>query len=395
MALKISFSLPNKSDFIILYKDQAEQIKKYLFDGRYCLILDINTYLCLNPLIIIRILGKFICSFDRIKLPKKNVISYLVKELYVIHLNVVIRYIAPKIVVTFIDNSRIFQKLSQFDNKSKYFSIQNGGRTVWCANYSLPPTPHPDSVISMPFWFCIGQRDVDLFQSYGHKIEKSFPVGSWNAGIYREHFPFRNTTDTDTDICLVSSWHDNYIKSNLKVTDRVKNQIHANHKAQQLLSIYLTRFIRDTNRTVRVALRENNNQSEINYYKQHFGDLAIYVNGDREDFSTYKTMDRSNLTLTVNSTCGLDALSWGGKVLFFNPFQIDFLSYSFPKRFKSIMCFDSDSYESFKLRLNELLIMSEEDFSLRVKNISKHWIVKYDPKNPPHQKIKKLIMENT
>ena len=88
------------------------------------------------------------------------------------------------VVLTFIDNSGVFQRLSRIDaSPREYFAIQNGTRTVYCMTDSPRVTSTP--VISMTNLFCFGRRDEEFYRLYGHKIDRCIPSGSLVGGYYQ------------------------------------------------------------------------------------------------------------------------------------------------------------------------------------------------------------------
>ena len=126
---KISFSLPNY-ELLIFDGTSLNDLKKHLLKNEKYFILE-NRYenikeIYLSPKIIYIFLLNFILNY-------KNL---LIQDIYLI---TIIQIIKPKVVLTFIDNSIQFSKLSKINkNKNiKFIALQNGSRIQWHEQFFL------------------------------------------------------------------------------------------------------------------------------------------------------------------------------------------------------------------------------------------------------------------
>ena len=104
--------------------------------------------------------------------------------------------------------------------------------------------------------------------------------------------------------------------------------------------------------------------------------------------STYFTMDRSVVVLSVYSTAVREAFGWGKKVLFCNFTGNE--DYSSPR--DGLWSLNEPDYEIFKDRLNYIYNMDMEKYIEMTRGYSKY-LMNYDFKNPAHQVIRNMILK--
>ena len=63
----------------------------------------------------------------------------------------------------------------------------------------------------MTNFFCFGQRDVDLFNAHGHKVDVYLPVGSLLGGYYKA-IVSAPVAKLKFDLCLISQWHGHFFE---------------------------------------------------------------------------------------------------------------------------------------------------------------------------------------
>jgi hypothetical protein len=306
------------------------------------------------------------------------------RELYCCYLIALLDQTGARVVLTFIDNSWFFQKLSRMDKQRSYFAIQNGTRTLACVRDSLPQPPHPMARISMSNFFCFGERDVELFRAQGHQIDNYFSVGSLLGSYYKT----RQTAVPAAlrfDLCLISQWHphffgelvgDEYIWQSAR---RIRCGLDGMHQ-------FLTRLLDETALTLAVCLR-NDDPEEHRFYEAMFGDRAVIIPANRKKFSTYTTAEASRLTIGLNSTTLAEVFAWGNKVLWCNvPADEHF---QMPEA--GLAYFAGADYAAFKRKVLELIIMPPERFTA-VTRSNAHFINAFDAERPAHMVIRQMVL---
>jgi len=290
-----------------------------------------------------------------------------------------------EIVLTAVDNSGFFQRLSRIDRTRAYFAIQNGTRTLACVRDSLPAPPDPASIISMTNLFCFGQRDVDLYRKHGHVVDVCAPVGSLIGGYYKSRVSGA-APPPQFDLCLISQWHEHFFVDILaddfpaQVARRVGEGINR-------LIAFVVRLLQETGLTLVICPRNDDDRAEVAFYRDRFGENARIAHSERKAFSTYRVVEQSRLVIALNSTTLAEVFSWGHKVLWCNVPEDD--HYEMPEA--GISYFHGDDFDEFKSRVMTLLDMPNEEYQRSTRD-SARYINHYDGANPPHEVIRSALL---
>jgi len=381
---KIKFTNPEPSPIVILY-DYDYWIKELILKELKSTTLDIYpTKLYITPKLIIRtfLRMRFInwCEIN-----KKTILKNLFRQIYDQYLLACIDQTKARVVITAIDNSNFFHKLSRLDAKRSYFAIQNGTRTLSCVRDSLQSSTNNRLTISMTNFFCFGQRDVDLFVKNGHDIDNYFPVGALISGYYKSVISTPLAKPL-FDLCLISQWHASLFGniSGDDFTARSSRRIGASIAA---MNLFLIRLIAETGLNLVICTRKND-AAERDYYCSSFGSKVKFIESDRKNFSTYRAAEQSRLVVGMNSTTLAEIFSWGHKVLWCNLPNDD--HYEMPEAGISYFC--GDDYSEFKERVLTLLSMPLAEYKIHTCEGARY-INNYNPANPPHQIIRSVILE--
>ena len=309
----------------------------------------------------------------------------LLKDVYSQYILACLDQMEAKVVLTSIDNSSLFHRLSRMDQQRTYFAIQNGTRTLACVRDSLPKFLHLPSTISMTNFFCFGQRDVDLFNAHGHKVDVYFPIGSLLGGYYKTKVS-TPVEELKFDLCLISQWHGHFFKKNIG-DDFTQSEGKRTKAGIEGLNNFLFRLLIETKLTMAICLRSDN-MAEHQYYDSLFGSRVKIIKSDRKKFSTYRTIEQSKLALALNSTTLSEVFAWHQKVLWCNVpddehFKMDEAGISY---------FHGDDYNAFKKRVIELLKISNNKYK-EITKFGARYINNYDSMNPPHEIIRSSIIK--
>lgn len=381
---KIRFANPDASDVVIL-SSHDYWIRKLVLKEMPCTTLALHPEgLCITPALIARTLLRLrLIKWQQIG--KRGSLKDLARQTYLQYLLACLDQAKAKVVLTFIDNSVIFQKLSRMDHKRTYIAIQNGARTLACVRDSLPKPPHPLSTISMTNLFCFGQRDVELFARHGHKVDNPLPAGSLIGGYYKSVVSTA-TTEPKFDLCLISQWHNHFFEEMAGdgfpacAARRTSAGMHG-------LNSFLLRLLKETGLSLVICPR-NDDIAEREYYKSLFGDRVQLVEADRENFSTYRAIEQSRLAIALNSTTLSEVFAWGQKTLWCNVPNDE--HYEMPEA--GISYFAGDDYSAFKERVLMLLKMPRDEYEKLTREKARY-INQYDPANPPHEIIRMAVIK--
>ena len=127
-----------------------KELKKYLFENEKCFILE-NRYENIRE---IYLSPKIIWKFIQNLFSKYNFL--LLQDIYLIS---IIQVIKPKVVLTFVDNSIQFSKLSKAneDKEIKFIALQNGARLQWQEQFFYSKNLISRNInldYFIPFFFC-------------------------------------------------------------------------------------------------------------------------------------------------------------------------------------------------------------------------------------------------
>lgn len=306
-------------------------------------------------------------------------------EVYAQYVLACLDNIGADVVLTFIDNSNFFHHLTLLDSSRTYYAIQNGTRTLFCVRDSLPLPPNPSSVISMTHFFCFGQRDVEMFQRHGHRIDVYHPIGSLIGGYYKTMVS-KPATVRKYDLCLISQWHEHFFNKNVieergGLSTRTASGIMG-------LNSFVARLVAETGLKLVICPRNDCSVAEVAFYHRIFGEEVEIVSPDRRNFSTYKTVEQSRLAIALNSSTLAEVFSWGQKVLWCNVPRDEL----FEMKIAGSAYFEGDDYFAFKQHVLELLDLDPAEFAARTREPA-CFINHFDPTQPAHEHIRTKITE--
>lgn len=381
----VSFESPPKNKVAILYYDDY-WIRRLILQDIPATTLEIyprKIYISWNILYLILL-----------ELIKLNFKEYALNKIYSLYIKSCLDSIGAKVVLCTIDNSSFFQKLSRFDWGRQYIGIQNGVRTKACLKDSLVINKNNDwQKISMPNLYCFGNRDIDLYKKYNHLIDNHVAVGSLIGGYFTSKI-YDESLNKNYDICLVSQWVESIFDEALLLNVDAKNNFNTNvinRVSSSLIKLnkYLLRLINEETLKVCITLRTNN-ENELVFFKNCFGNNVKYINSDIKNFSSYRSCNESKLALGLNSTVLLEVLRTNTKVLFCNLYGYDY----YEMADAGISYFEGDDYYEFKKRVLYLLKMNNDLYFSESKG-KFEYISNINNENPPHLIIRGHVISLT
>jgi len=370
---------------IVFSSNSAELLKKTVLDGLDYLVYDPPNINSFRVLSLTRALCQ-VCIRD-FSLVVRSLISIRalrqVKRWYrAILIAEDIKRMQPKVVITYIDNSSEFHKVSALCPITPFLAVQNGGRGAVCATAGwgrglFQPIEH----YNIDEYFCFGPAVKELFDRFDHEIKKYIFCGSLMSGYFHTSCLRKGEPpEIQYDICLVSQWH---------IGERETQPVEYND-AVEMTAQFVSRYATARHVRVCVALRPDIPEQEGTqqaYYRQYFKGGCHLVENDGA-FSSYRAMWSSNLVITVNSTLGVESFGAGKKVLFMNPHRSEFLQ---PVA-EGVWTFREKSYDVFEDRVDTLLAMSNEAFS-RIARREMRNVYTFDPERPAHKVIRERLLE--
>ncbi len=306
---------------------------------------------------------------------KPRLVYFQLKKIFLL---ACLEYLQPRIVITYVDNSGLWQVLSKEYESANFIAIQNGGRGPWCMTDALPAAPHPASKINIPIYYCFGQWESDLHKKYGHTIRKAIPVGSLVGGQYW----FRERTTVAKlkfELCIGSQWHSHFFP----IDPDSRGFLRDFGEGTNRLAEYIGRYASERNVDVAVAPRTNE-PAERAFYERHLGKHLKYTVANKYNFGSYRTIDCTKLTVVMNSTLGYETFGAGKKVLFCNLSGNDQYTCPIPGPWS----LGKVPYEVFRERLDELRGMNPAEFC-GMSSATARYFMNYDPSQPASEIIRR------
>lgn len=299
-------------------------------------------------------------------------------ELFKAYLFGYLHALRPRVVLTYIDTSWHFMWLSRRRPGTEFFAIQNGVRSARNLVDDLPPAPHVGHVMNMPALFCFGDYERDLYAQLRQQVDRFIPVGSLRADWYLTRVaPTR--PPRQYDLCLVSQWlvgmlDDPGVFPDIQLSLRI-------------LDDYLVRYIDERRVSCCVALRSDDPREREQFERVYGASVAIPPR-DTAAMSSYAAIDRSELTLSMDSSIQREVYGWGKKVLFCN-YSGRAVNRSSPV---IDLCYLEDTgYARFRDRVDALLAMTTADYRAAVE-ANARYLMRCDTARPSFEAVRECVM---
>lgn len=293
--VEFSFKVPSQKDYLLFDDNLKFFLQKYIPQKKYTILY--SRYKKYNLLLILNLLFKF-------KLSSLN------------YFNQYIKYVKPKILITFSDNYSIFYRLKVPAGTKKIF-VQAANRTatsddIFFKLKDLKKTKKYNYVDEM----------LVFNNKVGEKY-KSFIKGNARVigSIKSNAFEIKSKKKI-FDLFYISTWRDH--NSKYKFTESVSWQklVNAEKKFLYNLKDYVI-----NNKKHLTIYGKYNSLKEKKYFSEIFHNINWkYLKNNR--MKSYSYCDQAKLIISNASTLGYEALGRGSKVVFFNYNDFDFSTVS-------------------------------------------------------------------
>ena len=261
-----------------------------------------------------------------------------------------IHYVKPKVIITFNELHPTFYLLKDLikDKKITYIAIQDGFRTLPnFKNFNLKQK----SQYKADMIFIFSKKYKELYSKI-FNFEKKY-LGSFRNNYYKK------TKTKNSPIILISQYRKEY----------KKNEKNKYFLRERKLLFFLYKIKKKYKINFLVASKPYVTKTE--YSKTFNLDQNIKIISSINFKEKYKAIDKSKLTLFMDSTLGMESLSRGNKVVSF-PF----------KPYKNIKSFFWNcelTYQNFEKKILHLYNMSEKEWLKKIKN--NEMFLNYNPGN--------------
>lgn len=258
----------------------------------------------------------------------------------------VLEIIRPKLVITYIDNSGVFQGIVKNYRKTRYIAIQNGNRLLTRDNVG------PTREIYHDVFCCIGHYEIDQYKKHGAVVNSYKPIGTLINSYYERSIKTTRNRKRYR-ICLISQ-----VRPGLELqhTERMNGAL--------VLASYLQRYVEEKSISVVVAMRSHPDRNIMHYewecewYKRNLPCAKLF-NNNLTSYTSYRLADLSELTVGMHSTAVRESFGRGNKILSCN--YTEDSAYDFPVTGLWSITKD-DGFYDFKKRIDTLLSMTEAEY---------------------------------
>ena len=331
--VKLSFKIPKKKDILIYDNEGAEFIIQSLEKDKYEILHTRGEIL--NVFIYLKLLFRFRFNY---------------KE----YLDEYIKFVEPKVLITFIDNNLNFYEYK--NKKIKKIAIQNGRRTSldsdifsnliekinkrekYFTDYLFV---HSKSIKKIYEKFINGKICVSgSFRSNNEKISVNKKV---NDILYIS--TFRNTEVGNENKILIK----NYLNSNYTIKDWINHEL----RLLKWLRFYSLKY----NRKISILGSQVNYKNELYHYQKNMNCKFNFIK-KTNNRKTYQILDESRIVVGIDSTLLNEALGRGCNVVFFsyrgNSYPLNSRRFGWPENFSMNGKFwtKNPDYQSFSKTMN-------------------------------------------
>ena len=263
-----------------------------------------------------------------------------------------------KLVITNIDNSRRFSALSRIYGEAKFLAVQNAFRTDEIDDVA--------KYLCVTNFFCFGKETIDRYVKAGCSIDQYTVLGSLRNGLYRRAFPGKR--EKKYDLCFVSQ----YKQARFQVSMPELKQT-----SIRLLE-FSERYCLENDRKLVIAgnAKDKRFPYEFQYFLENLTNRNIqFKPNNQHSFSSYRTIDESEVTVVINSTIGYESMARGQKVLFCNFSENPY--YDVPGRYRDGVWSLSGgdvNYGMFSKRLDELFQMTTEEWASLTREMAEYFV---------------------
>ena len=365
LLFKIKYDFSSiKQKKIVLFDCENTVFLEKLFLKKEYLILT-TRYKNLKKIFLnIKLIKTFILRYDKNLNFKQN---YLLSIIYLIK---------PKILITNIDISKDFYRLSRvLHKKIRCISVQ------WGARGDLFYVSDKDKKeMFIPILFAFGNYEKKIFNLKKISVKKIYSTGSISLLNAYNYINKKKLKRNKYDICLISEPHKEYSSD----FSQVKNFADSVGKIAQ----YTHQICKEENLKLVFSgegeKKSSNGNNEIKFYEKYLKKFTIKQES-RKKFPSYQNIFQSNLVIGHNSTMLRESIGLKKKVLYCNFSGSKLIQAPLPN---TIMELNNDTYKMFKKRVLYLLSLQTKDYFDRL-NISENYIM--TPPKKTYLIVKKLL----
>ena len=195
--------------------------------------------------------------------------------------------------------------------------------------------------------FAFGQYDIHHYKRWGNLHDNVFPVGSTNNCLYLTEISQCHTHSYD--LCIVQGSLNPHADDYFSLL-RLANWQRIVDLVNQLNKLVEMKIV--------VALNSSSKQSSIEEWFRRRIPGATFVKSSVDQFSTYRAIDNSVISIGEASTALIEGLARGNRCLAVNSTGLDILSFPVP----ALVSLVNPTFDDFRHKVYELQTFSDANF---------------------------------
>lgn len=297
-----------------------------------------------------------------------------------------IKRVDPKLVITFIDNTKEFYTISSQHKKIKTILIQNGirGRELFD---ELANEKYSNLNLKVDYMLVFNE-------SIGKLFKKNIDGSVISIGSLRNNLFYKKEYKKLNKILYISQYRN---IPNITLGNKVISHKSFFEEVDRFIINYLVDFAQKNNMALEILLSARSNhkseiESEINYFKNKLK-LNVNFSYPRKGGSSYQEIDEAEIVVAVDSTLGYESLSRGNKTAIFSIrkelLQLEDRAFGWPGNYPDTGFFwtTQPNLEIFENILQNLRGITLEKFCEILENIEYQNVLAYDKNNIFLQKL--------
>ena len=349
------------------------------------------------------------------KILKKIINNYFKGNLFTVYLISLIELIRPRVVITNIDNSFKFSTLAKvLEKKITFIAIQNAARyELLELDYLYRTKKIKKNYLKkyyIPNFFSFGDYERDLYPKLQINVKNIYPVGNLRWANFLHHIKSENNSHEkyNSDICLISELIAEGMHSTFALNAKTRKKIN-DPKLLENINIkkgfldiikYTIKFCIKNNMKLVVPLKwckistpaaykveynffkGNLESNEFNYFN------SCFIESERDNFSSYRAVKNSKVTVGNVSTLLRNKLGTGGKILSCNLTKVEM--YNFP--IGGICSLNNCTYLEFEKRLLEIYSISKESYFSKMDK-KPDYVMRFNKNNSTINLIREKLLQ--
>ena len=398
---KFIFKTPKKHD-LILFDDVSFFDMKNVISGFNYFILQARTEQVTKVYISFKIFRNIFKNFSK-------------GNLFTAYLVSLIELIEPKVVITNIDNSVKFSDVAKIlEKKITFIAIQNAARYELLEfDYLYRTKKIKQNFLKkyyIPNFFSFGDYERDFYPKLQINAKNIYPAGNLKWASFLNHIKKENHSleKYNSDICLIAEHLAKGMHSTFGLNAKTRKKIN-DPKLLENINIkkgfldiikYTIKFCIKNNMKLVVPLKwckistpaaykveynffkGNLESNEFNYFN------SCFIESERDNFSSYRAVKNSKVTVGNVSTLLRNKLGTGGKILSCNLTKVEV--YNFP--IGGICSLNNCTYLEFEKRLLEIYLISKESYFSKMDK-KPDYVMRFNKNNSTINLIREKLLQ--